>query len=451
MKYLSLFRSLYLSLLILWVLTGCGGSKKAADNPLTRRYARVDTAIEMSEQNSVIDVVSMVIPSETLDTAKAAARTIFDLKGGGKKAMIDAFDKKDDDAGQGRLNDLLNAEYQVDAKTTAAGLLKKNYAVVFSAFLSDFYGVIKKTLSAGDRIEKLKLTATVPDADKEMMKFMKWDKFVTQFAQFDIGGASFSVAKQATLSPSIPIGVSSLSVGSLSKGTTYTEGDSLTQRFVLLNGILHSDYFELDQTGTPEIDLQGNTSVSVTVYFPNPTPVELTSFKGLENKDGAWQTADKVSVKLAGILIPRILHDVNLNLRIDYILRHIDTGDKTFMEGDDHISYYWGHFTRTIAPFVRVEEVLPKVWSVRDGANFMGLYDEKTKEHYELGFSSFEEADAFLEWVNRIVPNATAPITIGRFKLLHSYQQGAPAQMTYLDKTNYGSFKVTLSPRNTVN
>jgi hypothetical protein len=416
------------------------------ETPLTNRYKTIDPSVEKSDANSVVDVSTLTIPAEVLDTSKDGGKTIFDLKSYGQKALIDEFARKDDD-GQKRLNALMNATYQSKKSSDGAVIVKKDYTIVFSTVLKDFYSLISQSLSAGDRIAKLRITVSISASDRDSVKFLKWDKFSTQFAQFNIGGTSFNVARQATLSPSIPIGAGSLTAGTLGKTSTYQENDSLQLRFVLLNGTLTKDSIILDQTGTPQVDLQGNTTIAITVAFPFVEGPPFFSFEVFQNGDGAFQTAEKVSVTKSGNPYPQLGHDVNLNMRVDYVLRHIKEGERSFTEGDDEISYYWGHFTRNIPQFIKFADLRPKSWNVTNNKKALGLYDDVTKKYYELAFGSFSDATDFLEWVANKVPAYPNKIKIGKFYLTSDIDVTThPYTPTWLIKNNLGSLDVGLNP-----
>jgi hypothetical protein len=437
----------YFYLLILLGIFGCNiFHPERHKTPLLNRYAKIDTSIERSDNNSVVAVTTLVIPAEILDTSKDGGKTIFDLQGNGQKALVEAFSKKDDD-GQKRLNGLLNAQYQTKKGNTTS-LVKKDYTIVFSTVLKDFYSLITRSLSEGDRIAKLRITVSIPLADRDSVKFLKWDKFTTQFAQFNIGGASFNVAKQATLNPSIPIGAGSLSAGTLGNTSTYQENDSLQLRFVLLNGTLTKDSIILDQTGTPQIDLQGNTAIGLSVSFPFKEPPPFFVFEGLQNADDTYQVPEKISVKQSGVPYPQLTRDINLDLRVDYVIRHIIKGDISFTEGDDEISYYWGHFTNVIPQFIKFADLRPKSWNITNKTIDLGLFDESSNGYHEIAFASYSDANDFLEWAAHIVPSTNGnKIKLGRFFLTSDIDvKTHPFTPTYLTKNNLGSLSVGLNP-----
>jgi hypothetical protein len=434
---------IYLSLILF--ISGCCLFRHTEKNvTLIRRYAQIDSSVNLNEAKSVIDVYTLVVPSETVDTTKPGSKSVFDLQSNGQRAIIDAFAKKDDE-GQKRVSDLLNANYQ-EKKTTSDVPLTQDFTFVFSTLFKDFYSQITKSLSEGDRIAKLRITVSIPDSVTKGIKFLKWDHFATQFAQFNIGGTSFNVAKQATLSPSFGLsGSAATSLGSLGKASTYQENDSLQLRFVLLNGILTEDSFILDQTGTPQIDLQGNTTVNLTAAFHDHKYQTYFAFDGLQGEKGAYQRPEKVSIKRIVLPYPGLSQDINLNLKVDYVLRHIKGGDKTFAEGDDEICYYWGSFTHMIPQFVRAKDLVPKAWYITNGDSFLGLNNPTIENGYtQLAFASSDEAKDFIIWLNKVIHDDNEDIiTIGKYELVAKYDfETSPHIQAYLNKKTLGKLNV---------
>jgi hypothetical protein len=433
--------SLYI---LLFGVSGCSFLKiNTHPTPLTQRYDTMLLAKEYDEDNSVITVATDVVPSVLLDTSRDNAKTIFDLQSNGQKALIEAYDKKDVDDGQKRLKALLNEKYQAK-KTGSNAPVTKDYTIVFSTAMKDFYNQITKSLSEADRIAKLRFTVTIPDDYKDSVKFVKWDKFATQFAQFNIGGVSFNSVKGATLSPSIGLfGSAATSLGSIVGTNTYQENDSLQQRFVLLNGVLTSDKLVLDQTGTPQIDLQGNTTINVTVAFTDVATMYYFAFDGFQNEKGMYQTPDKISVKKSAAYYPQPKNDIKLKLSVDYVLRHVTKGDKTFTESDDAVSYYWGNFHPKIPKFINFKELKPKAWYLYNKKIPLLIRDPLTGQDFPLLFASFDEGSDFLDWLLYTVHNMTGTkITIGKYDLITTLPDNT---QTTLNNKNIDSPEVIIA------
>ena len=431
MKYYLYFFSLLLG-------SCCASKRPAAVQPsLIKRYHSIGGAVEMNDDKAVADV-SFFVSSYSDNISKDSIITIFNLKGEGQAALIQAF-KENNDKSHQQLTDLLNKQFQKSDDPGFIDIRHKKMTIVFSVFQKDFYAQIKKLLSAGDRLENIRISLTLENNNAKVVNFESWDKFVTQYGQFNIAGLTFSRATEVNVSPSLTIGGVTASAGSYDNKGTYQETDSLQKRYIVTTGYLDNSALTIEQSGTPQVDLKGNTSISLAVFFPFTSTTTYVSFDELVKENGQFQKPDKVKMNLLLVNIPQLQKDVTAKVKMDYTLRHIIKGDTTFNESDDDVIYYYGHTKDyRIESFIKKDDVVPPTINITSGGERLGLYDVVTKKYHEIIFNNLLQAESFLEWIANIVPHEPGQVKLGNYFLTVGFKavRDPNEAIPYLTKQN---------------
>lgn len=404
-------------------LTGCVASKKPMPGPvLAKRYYSALPTIDKSGDSAVINVLSEVLPGVQPDEDNS--KTVYDLTGEGQKAYIKVIgEKTKNDIGQ--FTDAMNQKFFEDEDNSGIeDISQRKLHIVFSVSQKDFYQLFPQKFSLGDRIEYLKMTLTLDTP--YVFKFSNWDQFNTQYGQYNIAGRSFTGTKEININPSIPFTAGALSLGSLDKKSELTESDSLKRRFVLLNGVLQDDSLTIEQSGTPEINLTGNSSTDVTMDLRSSDfSKDITQsfvFDNLKTKKGFSAPKD-VGISKDVIIYPQLSKDITANLTCTYSYRHIiyGHGDDTQAESDDDIQYYHGTTNSQKIILINKDEItqqLPR-WGILIGNNSLMAHDTIELKDEELLFSTFSDADNFLEWLlytRRSVKSGT--VTIDKYQFI---------------------------------
>jgi hypothetical protein len=386
------------------VLFSCSASKnnnKSVTPALAKRYNSIVVPVLKNNGESVIDIFTTVLPPNSV--GKDNSKTIFDLTSEGQKAYIKAISEKSRDDVD-KFTALMNKKYLADddGDANTENLLIRKIHLVFSVTEKEDYSKIPLVLSLGDRIEYLKIYLKLDPTSN--LKFTNWDKFNTQYGEFNIGSRSFTNTKDININPSIPFtggAGGSLSFGSLDNKKEFVESDSLKRRFILLNGILQEDNFTIEQVGNSNIDLTGNSSIDLTLNLKSDnTGKDIDQRFVVKNLKSKTAFSDPKDVKISRVLIyyPQLSNDLSATITCNYALRHIIKGADTYGENDDDIQYYYGSFTKQII-LIKKQEVRPGKFGLETNRQHLFLKNVITNSPEEISFASFQEAEDFKIWI----------------------------------------------------
>jgi len=410
-----------------------------------KRYKKIET---VSTDNNR---VTMNLFGTKIDVAKAEDNTksLWDLQGEGQAELIKAFNTR---YGENKnFDSQLNIRYLKPAEKKSTDFTNKDLKLIFSIAKKRDYTKLASSSTSynlADRIEYLKFKVTI-DAGTNL-KFVKWNKFTSEYATVDIADVSFTqslelngslgtsstggteasstvegVAQKATTGSSFSPSISAK--GSMSK----TETQKVRYRYLQLNGAISDKEISIEQEGMREIDLTGNVIADVNLKFDEGIET-LSAIDKLMAQDGTFNPMASVNLTTYTVTVPTIAgipDEVNATLTYDYVYRHVVRGEKTFYEWDDKIEYVNGTSSQQITLFKKKDLVpgfaqLAKIGEDRLAFNARTrlIIEENfgAQNTYELIFSSNTEAAAFLDWLTRFAVGTgheNDPIVLGSYKL----------------------------------
>ncbi|MBI1307764.1 MAG: hypothetical protein GC181_14265 [Bacteroidetes bacterium] len=396
-----------------------------------KRYKRI---VSFGTTSQSLVTMSFFSAVETEGEKKDESKTLWDLQGEGQQALIDKLGEryKDNDDFKEELN---NAYLEVSEKSTL-DYTTKRIKIILSVNKFRDYSKLKhlNNFSLADRIEFLKFSLVLEDTSA---KFIKWNKFETEFADIDIADVTFEKNLEATLGAGTD---ETIAKGEIKGGLTKTEEQKIKYRYAVLNGRISPDSLEVEEEGTREIDLNGNIILDVTIQFKR-VEQSFAEFIDLRNKSGECQAADSVKLYFRKFIMPQIKEGQNLSatLNYNYIYRNVKNkrGAKTFIESDDKVKYYEGKGKTPNIVLLNSAEIKPIRFLVTCNSTPIKISSTpaieggSTENIEELIFSSQEKANAFCEWLKNIGqknPTRKEVIHFGNNKLFYGEHEN---ELTY--------------------
>ncbi|MBC9812566.1 hypothetical protein H9Y05_08800 [Crocinitomicaceae bacterium CZZ-1] len=220
--------------------------------------------------NDTLVTVNMISSSINNSIVEEQYKTIFDLSDRGQQAIL--TDKTSD-----KIPEILNQKFQIkqSQKLKTIDLTTKKLRVTFS--INRLRSFDRSTLNAYDRIEDLKYTFKLSKDIYDEVKFLKWNKYTTEYGTIDIGTLEYNQGYTADLSINGKIGASyssadtqkvdennskqsSTSLGpeiSVGGNFGYTqsrkENQIFKQRYIQFTGEFNDSSFSVHQQGVREI------------------------------------------------------------------------------------------------------------------------------------------------------------------------------------------------------
>ncbi|TFH34762.1 MAG: hypothetical protein E4G95_07740 [Bacteroidia bacterium] len=347
--------------------------------------------------------------------------TLWELNATAQANLLEILNKRHPD-NEGFINSLSNNYLSAGVPD---GILtdysSKDLRLILSVSRKRDYSTLGKGSSSGtpaaDRIEYLKIAVLLPDSLN--IRFTGWNRYITEYADIDIAGVSFTrsfdIGSDAAISET---GNFRRSSGSSSASGTLVmkEDQKIRYRYLKLNGKINDRKIEIEEEGTRETDLTGNILADLSLSFG--TFRERVFIPFLLDQPG-----DIASMNLHGfdMLVPDFENEagpVIANLEVDFLYRHVAKGSKTFQEWDDHVEYYTGKNISKITLFDR-DDILPPLHVIGIGKESRQVIMIKTgdEEWYTLKFRNWYDATIFLNWLNqysRELKNPDQPVIAGR-------------------------------------
>lgn len=426
MKY-----AIFFAALMQFCFTACNCQKKAQNTPnvLINRYNSLSpVSPDFPDAQSLLDVKALVSIQQPVDTTRKMTFTPFDLKGQGQNEILAIFAQKDT-AAQQRVLALLNQKFPSPTPPSNEDNTQQLISIILSTALKGFFQDLGPNWSAGDRIQRLRITIELKEESKEFLEFKSWDKVQTQYATYNAAGVSYSASKTWNIAPSVGIAGATFSLGSYNTASGDSAGDSLRYSVVLMTGTLTKDSLSIQEEGNPSQSLFGNTTLLVQPAFKHTEASPRFEFTGLQNDKGIYQEPTKVKVKEHLVFYPQVLPaGIGANLHFYYEIRHILKNAETIPEGDDDIQILTGHATTSIT-LVKREDVSPVVWRLHFmGSNLM-FRDTLTKAPFEINFSSYPAAEDFFKWLFERAPLAEQSIKIANYEVIWTDDQNRTAPL----------------------
>jgi len=389
--------------------------------PISSRYQKMNASV--NENDSSKARVIVIVKSDLLPDTPPVKKNLLNFSGEGQKALIDAYNGRAHSTDE--LNGMIGANYfQDDDNSNVIDFTTRTVSLTISVQNRDFFGGLAGDSSFADRLEKIRFRLALDQ--KDVFKFTSWNKINTQFGKFYVGNRTYTGSQTATISPSIPIGAASLSLGSFAGTNQYAESDTISEQYISSNGILHNDNFIIEQDGTPKTTLMGNTIVQITVKAKNTDSKHAIVLDNLTGEDGKPAASEKVKLTQKTVLFAIFAKNADgskndtskltAKLSFDYVLRHINHGFRTFAESDDEITYYYGTVKDQPVDILGPKDLGLKLFYLTIDGQFIKLRNttiaDPDEQFTTTDFLSNDEALAFLRWL-LAQPDSNSEIKIG--------------------------------------
>jgi len=263
------------------------------------------------------------------------------------------------------------------------------------------------TTALADRFTFAELSLTFAG---DQAKFLSWDKFATQFQTVDLGSLSYSQSREvdfkATAKPAQVRELTGLELDT--KNTNALQEQlALRQRFITITGSLTARKASLIQQGAPGIDLAGNVAIDLTISVPaDKGAYTVTDFGELVDENGKPTDPAKLNVADRTITAPRDqCRDVKANVALSYVLRHVVRGGETLTESDDEVQLKKGNLAGIEVIIVPADELRVPTWTLQLNHRILDLQrlpGVPGKLSQPVTFDSFDQARAFLVWLNKL-------------------------------------------------
>ena len=275
--------------------------------------------------------------------------------------------------------------------------------------------VFEKGFSPGDSLVQTRLTLQPRNFTFENLEAAKTDYSTIEVDKVDTtNGISATAALQA--SPPIPVGSASASITS---SHTVERTADVSVRVQDLSVNLENGNLVVFREGARGRDLTGNTIVKLGVRDASPVSEgrrrEKTMVVGLDvGVPGHWKSPSTASLNLqsrTGLYATGMIAEARLN----YVLRHVAAGARTYEEGDDDVRFVTGCVAKEVV-VVPASETALHTWIVSVGSGAI-LVDVGAGAQ-DLTFPDYATARKFVSWLQ-----ATGASSIGGTPLL-TYPEG---------------------------
>jgi len=276
-------------------------------------------------------------------------------------------------------------------------------------------------VTPADRITKLELKLR---CQEDWYRLHKWDKLGTVYGVIDLGKITHesSGSFNAKLVPKLSADIMSGSIGTdgeigLGKSDKINEELALKARRIDVSGILTPKEGIIIQQGGIDRDLEGNTSVALTIKMDGRT-VYLMNLGELFDDNDKPKMPSEISLKIIPTRIP-YWHEktkgVIMEASADYLFRHVKEGKDSVIEGDDVVTLYK---SKAIA---QEKIVVLNYADLLKQSQYYRIQDDKKevvhitneRDTYVLALANINESKAFKKWLKSLSPKQF-PVRIGK-------------------------------------
>lgn len=387
-------------LLILLTLSAC---HRAGPGLVAQRYEKATYA--PPTENDAEDYVSIETASYPVTAAPPPRQKgLFDLSDRGQEAYITALAGKEKDADGliARLTTPLESKQPANEnKIDKTGLSRK---LVFSIKI----GEAKR--KPANRIERIDLALKLSGTND--IKFLTWDKIVTESQVVDIGKLTFGETTSFSIAPEISLAgdvLGKLGGGGWSHSRTAQEEVTIKDRYVI-SGTLSDKKAILSVKGVTNVDLSGNLIVDIEFKADSPGELGIITFGDLFDNGEPETDIKKIKIGYKHALYPNLCDAVKGDLEYSFVFREVTEGHETVPEGDDTVVFRRGNGTLRDIAIIKRGEHLFKTWQI--------MHKDKDLLHILLAgrdvptlinFQSNDDADTFLKWLRSVRHKDTIP------------------------------------------
>lgn len=289
--------------------------------------------------------------------------------------------------------------------TTPAQLLQLLRMPIRSAGSSDdatafqrmlVLNVFEKGYHPGDSIIQTRLTIVPKD-----FVFTNLEAAKTEYSTIEVDKIStsngISTTAELEASPPIPVGTASVSI----TGSHSTEKSAdISVRVQDLSVNLENGNLVVFREGGRGRDLTGNTIVKLTIADASPSSDGRERVKMMVadldvGSPGHWKSPTSASVDIQrrrGLYATGMVAEARLN----YVLRHVSGGAKTYAEGDDAVRFESGCVAKQVV-VVPASETALHTWIVSTGSGAV-LIDTDAGQR-DMTFADYQTARRFVSWL----------------------------------------------------
>jgi hypothetical protein len=392
--------------LLLLILSACTSVK---------RFKSVDY---LGEDNTLVDV-ELFNARITAEPVAIREKNLWTLSANAQSHLVQILDERYPDNEQ--FMSALSGSFGT-GEDYWTEMTRKDLRMVFTITKDRDYSQINNPdgrYSPADRIEYYSLSVRIPAHYK--LRFYEWNRYVTEYGEFDIADVSFS--RNLDLSVEGTPGGVDLGTGA---GLGRNEKQEISKRYLKLNGSISDQQVVIEAEGTREVDLTGNVTADVSLQFEGfPEMVMEPVFASDEAGNTLLSRLDLVHV-----LVPAMSDapdTIFAELSLQYIYRHVASGWKTFAEWDDQVEYYQGSYRRKIPLFLK-GDYLPQFFCIGtdQGGKEAILLQKAPAREYLLQFREYTQAAEFLEWIRDPGSEPGQPLSIAGDSLLYKGQAISP-------------------------
>ena len=392
---------------IAFIVNACGPNAN-----LTRRYYEQQYEPQNKEllPDQLVDFSAFVLATQR-NTSNY--KTVFDLGEKAQAEFIRAVSEqiKENKNSKDPVKDLISAlATPIQRPRRASNVLYSNTfdrQIVFSFENS--------SLNVADRIRWLKVKLSLKD--EKLAEFKSWNKFTSEYNDVDLGRLIFTQGSNTSLEigASVPVGSAGLSPSASAEfERTLTEEVQLRQRYEEFSGRLEKHSATFVREGVVGIDLTGEAIVGMTIEVEY-TPVWYTSFRNLFVHNNP-NDHGKVKISNLQVFVPKEARPICAEAELEYILRHVHSGENSVVEGDDHVTDYYGKLDPLTLELIPKEDLAHYAWKVMilDGETRRSLHldwrvveQDKPKPRV-IWFNNYDKAEDFVVWLKKTNSNRVA-------------------------------------------
>jgi hypothetical protein len=244
-------------------------------------------------------------------------------------------------------------------------------------------------------------------------RFLSWDKLISEHDTVDLAKittaqtTAFSVGTElagGAAAPTVAVPAQKGLLG-FNTGRTQTSEVNLRQRYVRSSGSLEDKKATLLQQSVVGIDLTGNLIVDVEVKYEKTNFSYVTTISRLF-EEGKASIPEKVLIETRPTLYPEDAKvDLVAQLSLDYVLREVQAGDRTILEGDDKILLQKQHKDGKEFVLVPRESLRMTVYElVSPAGDFLHMGSANDLEIVSLG--TYDNARDLLLWLKQMGPQS---------------------------------------------
>ncbi len=263
----------------------------------------------------------------------------------------------------------------------------------------------------------------------DLISFSNWDKLITEYETIDLGTITQASTNTFTFNTSVPVvpdfitqenTINNQSVDS------FTENQTLKNRFMKLQGYLGEDNGYIIQEGTIDRDLAGNTILTYEIKFEADTLFIFKFDQLFEKIKSSYkagilrQSKESITTEIRPKNDVLKIGKTKLKFHYSFIVRDINTNSgflgwgqnkqmETFRESDDKITYRYGAGNEVVE-LMNQEEVtalkskFTKPWIITYGGKPISFsFKQNENNPIPLRFASHKDAGEFQFWLEEAI------------------------------------------------